>query len=205
MTTAPSPAPNLIACLHCDLLMQLPALPPGTRARCPRCRSKVGKARKISNQRDMALTLSGLILLWPALSLPMLTMELLGQRNSANLFDSVISTWGAGYPLVSLSILLFCLLVPTLLLALLLLLQLPWLAPPWQRLLLKGLHHLREWSMLDIYLLGLLVSIVKVGDVAGLSLGPGLFCFVALMITLFVTLNHFDAEAHWLRLEARDV
>jgi paraquat-inducible protein A len=67
--------------------------------------------------------------------------------------------------------------------------------------LLRLLYHLREWSMLDIYLLGLLVSIVKISSMAGLALGPGIFCFVVLMICLLVGLNEFDPESHWQKLE----
>ncbi|MEH6471871.1 MAG: paraquat-inducible protein A [Halopseudomonas sp.] len=194
---------TLTACHQCDLLMHRPELQPGSRARCPRCGATVAKALSTQPQRHLALILTGLIMLWPALGLPMLTMELLGQSNSANLIDSVIATWSAGYPLISVAIALFCLIIPALLLILLLLLQCPWTSSAWQQAMLKLIHHLREWSMLDIYLLGLLVSIVKVSDSAGLSLGPGLFCFVILMISLFVALTSFNADDHWQRLEAQ--
>ncbi|WP_446941597.1 paraquat-inducible protein A [Pseudomonas aeruginosa] len=50
-------------------------------------------------------------------------------------------------------------------------------------LLYRGYHHLREWGMLEVYLMGILVSIVKLIDMADLSLGIGLACFVALLFT----------------------
>jgi paraquat-inducible protein A len=43
-------------------------------------------------------------------------------------------------------------------------------------------HHLREWGMLEVYLMGILVAIVKLADMADLSLGVGLVCFVALLL-----------------------
>lgn len=130
-------------------------------------------------------------------------MEVLGLTNSANLLASILVTWQAGYLLVSISTALFCLLVPILLLVFLLLLQFDPLPISWQQRLLRLLHHLREWSMLDIYLLGLLVSIVKISSMAGLTLGPGIFCFVVLMICLLAGLNEFDPESHWHKLEAQ--
>ena len=192
-----------IACHQCDLLQQLPALEPGHRARCIRCQATLARNGRFGTQHNLALALAGLILLWPAFTLPMLTMEVLGQRNSSNLLDSITITWGADYPLVALSIALFCLLVPSLLLGLLFCLQLPLPWPSLRRQLLILLHHLRQWSMLDIYLIGLLVSIVKVRDVAGFSLGPGLLSFVLLMLVLLVALHDFTPETHWQTLERR--
>ena len=141
-------------------------------------------------------------MLLPAYFLPMLTVDILGRSNSASLIDSVTVTWQNGYPLVALSVALFCLLFPALLLQLLFLLQIKQLPITFQRKMLKSLHTLKEWSMLDIYLLGLLVSIVKIQAMAGLTLGPGLLCYVILMIALFVGLNSFSAEQHWQQLES---
>ncbi|MNT76087.1 Paraquat-inducible protein A [compost metagenome] len=43
-------------------------------------------------------------------------------------------------------------------------------------------HHLRDWGMLEVYLMGILVAIVKLADIADLSLGIGLLCFVGLLL-----------------------
>jgi paraquat-inducible protein A len=49
-------------------------------------------------------------------------------------------------------------------------------------LLYRTYHHLREWGMLEVYLLGILVSIIKLRDMAELSLGIGLACFAGLLV-----------------------
>ena len=49
-------------------------------------------------------------------------------------------------------------------------------------LLYRIYHHMREWGMLEVYLIGILVSIVKLADLAELSVGLGLFCFIALLL-----------------------
>lgn len=193
--------PPLTACHHCDLLMQRPSLANGASASCPRCGSTLAKSTSATPQKHLALALTGLVMLLPAYFLPMLTVEILGSSNSASLIDSVTVTWQNGYPLVALSIALFCLLFPALLLQLLFLLQIKQLPIAFQRHMLKSLHVLKAWSMLDIYLLGLLVSIVKLEALAGLALGPGLLCYVILMIALFVGLSSFSAEQHWQQLE----
>lgn len=43
-------------------------------------------------------------------------------------------------------------------------------------------HHMRDWGMLEVYLLGILVSIIKLNDMAQLSVGAGLACFVGLLL-----------------------
>jgi paraquat-inducible protein A len=43
-------------------------------------------------------------------------------------------------------------------------------------------HHLREWGMLEVYLMGILVAIVKLADLADLHLGVGMACFIALLL-----------------------
>lgn len=59
----------------------------------------------------------------------------------------------------------------------------------WQRYQVVGLHlyrlyhHLREWGMLEVYLMGILVSIVKLIDLADLHLGIGLACFIGLLLS----------------------
>lgn len=49
-------------------------------------------------------------------------------------------------------------------------------------LLYRIYHHMREWGMLEVYLIGILVSIVKLADMAALSVGFGLACFIALLL-----------------------
>ncbi len=49
-------------------------------------------------------------------------------------------------------------------------------------LLYRVYHHLREWGMLEVYLMGVLVSIVKLISLADLALGGGLACFIALLL-----------------------
>ncbi len=49
-------------------------------------------------------------------------------------------------------------------------------------LLYRIYHHLREWGMLEVYLMGTLVSIVKLIGLADVTLGFGLGCFVALLL-----------------------
>ena len=46
-------------------------------------------------------------------------------------------------------------------------------------------HHLRDWGMLEVYFMGVLVAIVKLVDLAELTIGLGLFCFISLLLVRY--------------------
>lgn len=65
------------------------------------------------------------------------------------------------------------------------------------RPVLLMLERLKEWVMLDIYLVGIGVASIKVQDYAHIQAGVGLFSFVALVILTTVTLSHLNVEELW--------
>ena len=67
------------------------------------------------------------------------------------------------------------------------------------RPVLLMLERLKEWVMLDIYLVGIGVASIKVQDYAHIQAGVGLFSFVALVILTTVTLSHLNVEELWER------
>lgn len=74
----------------------------------------------------------------------------------------------------------------------------------WGRWLYRSYHHLREWGMLEVYLMGILVSIVKLMDMADLTLGVGLFCFVALLLAQVWLEVTMSPQQVWEALEDDD-
>ena len=179
------PLDELLACHECDLLMRKPELAPEQKATCPRCGFELFARRAEVERRSLALVLTALVLFLPANFLPIMQLNLLGQTTQDTLWSGVVGLYRSGMQAVALIVFLCSMVIPLLklLCQLLVLLSVRWrVALAWGRWLYRSYHHLREWGMLEVYLMGILVSIVKLVDLADLTLGTGLFCFIGLLL-----------------------
>ena len=180
------PLDQLIACHECDLLMHHPHLGEEQKAICPRCGYELVVHRSQMRRRCLALVLTALILFIPANFLPIIKLNILGQNAVDTVWSGVVGLYHSGMQGVAVVVFLCSMLIPLLKLVcqLYVLLSLP--RPAWQPSAIayyRIYHHLREWGMLEVYLFGIIVSIVKLNDMAELHLGVGLACFVVLMLT----------------------
>lgn len=179
------PLDQLLVCHECDLLMRKPDLQLEQKAACPRCGFELFAQRAQVQRRSLALVLTALVLFLPANFLPIMQLNLLGQSTEDTLWSGVLGLYHGGMPAVALIVFLCSMVIPLLklLCQLLVLLSIRWrYALAYGRWLYRSYHHLREWGMLEVYLMGILVSIVKLIDMANLSLGIGLFCFIGLLL-----------------------
>ncbi|MDH2242445.1 paraquat-inducible protein A [Stutzerimonas xanthomarina] len=179
------PLEQLAACPECDLLMLKPELSLGQVAECPRCSCELFRLRHRIVGPGLALVLAALLLYFPANLLPIMRLNLLGRVTDDTVWSGVLSLYSSGMQGVAVVVFLCSMAVPLLKLlcqlAVLLCIALD-RAKPLGMLLYRTYHHLREWGMLEVYLLGILVSIIKLRDMAELSLGIGLGCFVGLLV-----------------------
>jgi paraquat-inducible protein A len=179
------PLEQLIACHECDLLMRKPLLQDGESAECPRCGYELFSHRHHVVRRSMALVLTALLLYVPANFLPIMRLNLLGQTSQDTVWSGVLGLYESGMQGVAVVVFLCSMAVPLLklLCQLLVLLTIRFdFGRSYGLLLYRIYHHMREWGMLEVYLMGILVAMVKLMDLADLSLGLGLFCFVALLL-----------------------
>lgn len=179
------PLEQLVACHECDLLMRKPELAPEQKACCPRCGFELFAQRAQVVRRSLALVLTALVLFLPANFLPIMQLNLLGQTTQDTVWSGVVGLYRSGMLAVAGVVLLCSMVVPLLklLCQLMVLLCIRWrMALGWGRWLYRSYHHLREWGMLEVYLMGILVSIVKLMDMADLTLGMGLFCFIGVLL-----------------------
>ncbi|MDH4582533.1 paraquat-inducible protein A [Pseudomonas sp. BN415] len=199
------PLHDLIACHECDLLMRRPDLDEEQKACCPRCGYELMVHRSKMERRAMALVLTALLLFVPANFLPIMKLNLLGQTTHDTVWTGVVGLYNTGMEAVAVLVFLCSMVIPLIKL----LCQLTVLVCiKTRRALGLGLlfyrlyHHLREWGMLEVYLMGILVSIVKLIDLADLHLGIGLVCFIGLLLSqvwLEVTMSPHQV---WDALEA---
>jgi len=176
---------QLVACHECDLLMRKPVLQDGESAECPRCGYELFSHRHRVVRRSLALVLTALLLYVPANFLPIMQLNLLGQTSQDTVWSGVIGLYESGMQGIAVVVFLCSMAVPLLklLCQLLVLLSIRMdFGRSYGLLLYRIYHHMREWGMLEVYLMGILVAMVKLMDLADLSLGLGLFCFIALLL-----------------------
>ena len=148
----------------------LPPLSGNQAAYCPRCNAKVVSGRDWSMTRLTAMAIAMLLLMPFAFTEPLISIRLLGTRIDASLLEGIWQMSRQGDPLTA-SMVAFCTLGAPLTLALsLLYLRFGHALGMNLRPVLLMLERLKEWVMLDIYLIGMAVAAIKVQDYADIQL-----------------------------------
>ncbi|MFP3517553.1 paraquat-inducible protein A [Pseudomonas sp. SIMBA_077] len=179
------PLDDLVACHECDLLMRKPHLALGEKAQCPRCGYELYAHRHNVIERSLALVIAALLLYVPANFLPIMQLNLLGQASQDTVWSGVVGLFNTGMQGIAVVVFLCSMGIPLLKLlcqlAVLLSIRCN-IGRSYGLLIYRIYHHLKDWGMLEVYLMGVLVAIVKLVDMAELSLGLGLTCFVSLLL-----------------------
>jgi paraquat-inducible protein A len=178
---------DLVGCHECDMLLRKPELATGDRAECPRCGFVLYSHNHQIIRRSLALVIAALLLYVPANFLPIMQINVLGQSSEDTIWSGVLSLYNSGGLLKSIALVVFLcsMVIPLIKLLIqffvLLSIRLD-VGRSFGLLLYRTYHHLKEWGMLEVYLMGILVSIVKLIDIASPTLDFGLACFVALLL-----------------------
>jgi paraquat-inducible protein A len=193
---------NLVACHSCDLLHEKSALGEGEKALCSRCGSLLYRTNNNAIEISLALTIASLLLFLFAQLLPFLSIDVEGNKTTIYLISTIDTLSQLDNVLLGIAGALFLVVIPVsvLLFDLLLLSALYSNKRPltlFSRQLLLLIGRLAPWNMLEIFLLGVLVTIVKLASIAEISLHQGFWAFVALvMINLFVSTT-LEPEELW--------
>jgi paraquat-inducible protein A len=178
---------ELTICDGCDAVYAWRALAPGDRARCLRCGSLLGRGHALTHQGLLALSLAALLAFAVGNLAPIVTLDLRGVHAPLTLPAAIVETWRAGERLVALlaAATAFAFPLAAILLRLWVLLPLALgRRPAGARFALAALHTATQWSMVEVFLLGVLVSVARSAGLAAVSLGPGLLAWAALTVLL---------------------
>ncbi len=196
----------LTACPGCDLLLENVPVAVGQVARCPRCDARLRIPRRNTVSNTLAMSASGLLLYLPAILLPLMTLDTIGMKESASIVDGVVGFYRQGYPLVALVVLLTSVLFPLVKLSLVFGVCLLIRLRRFPRAMARGFRlfcHLDEWGMVEVYLIGILVTIIKIYDMAHITYGTGFFCFIGLVIATVGISLVLDEHVFWRIIEHR--
>jgi paraquat-inducible protein A len=196
-------AGGLMACHECDLLHRIAPLVPGGKALCARCAAPLYRNVPDSLDRACALYLAALLLWVMANAFPFVSLKLSGRVEENLMLSGPLALLHAGMPELGLLVFVTSILFPLLTIAGSLYVLLPprfgWrfpgIAPAYRMVRL-----LTPWSLLGVFMLGLLVSIVKLLDLADVVPGTGLYAFVGLLLTSAAASANFDHGAIWPRI-----
>lgn len=195
---------HLIACHQCDLVQKIPALPVRSAARCPRCEALLCRAKPNSIDRTIAWTIAGMVLFMVAVSFPFLGIKTSGFEQQTGLLTGIQEVYRQGMSGIALLVLLTCVLVPLLQMLGLLYVLVPLkfdrrahFAFPVFRLF----QHIQPWSMMEVFMLGILVSLVKLGSLATIVPGLAVYSFGLLIFCLAFAVSAVDPHQVWKRLE----
>lgn len=196
-----------LACPDCDLLQQLPELPPGGKARCPRCGWVVATRSADPLDRPLALTITTLIVLIIANTAPLMRMSAVGRHASTTIIGGAYDMWVQGQELTAIIVAFCAVIAPAgyllFMLTVLLAVRRP-PAPQWVGEMMRWADSMRPWSMMEVMLLGILVALIKIAELATVDAGIGMYAVGALVLLFPAIMVAFDPHEVWQRVEWAD-
>jgi paraquat-inducible protein A len=196
-----------VACPACDLLQQVPPLAPGAKARCPRCAETLASRPKDPLDRPLALTVAAAIVFIIANTQPLMGLEAVGRQASTTILGGAYEMWVQGRELTAM-VVAFCVVIApagyiAFMLTVLLAVRHP-PAPHWVAELLRWADFMKPWSMSEVMMLGILVALVKIAELATVTPGIGMYAVGLLVILLPAIMVNFDPGEVWRRVEWAD-
>lgn len=188
---------DVIICRDCELKQQIPPEESGWMLRCFRCGAVLKRLRPHSLSTLSAWSIAALILWLTANSMPFLTFEFKGGTTVAFLWSGSFMLWEEKFRFLAVLVFMTSIVMPLFHLSLIAVtvsglglgLQGRWLAYG-----IRLIHWVGNWAMPGIYLIGVLVAAVKIGQLASLSPGPGLYALVAMVLTWVSITASTDAD-----------
>lgn len=193
---------GLISCGDCHQLSRWTPTPKGQIAYCPRCGNELQQRKPNSVARTWALVLTAMIMYVPANVLPMTLTSALGNVQADTIMSGVIYFIHSGSWEIALVIFSASIFLPfmkfIIIIYLLLTVQMKSLWRPKDRTVLYRLTEaIGRWSMVDIFVVTILIALVKLGFLANIEAGPAALYFGAVVVITMVAAESFDPRLIW--------
>ena len=196
-----------IACRDCDLLQDIPPLPPGGKARCARCSEMLAQRQADSLHRPLVFTIAAAIAFIVANTMPLMGLSAVGREASTTIFGGALEMWEQGSQITAVAVAFCAVIAPAGHLAFLLTVLLAVRRPPaprWVGEMLRTAHFFEPWSMTEVMMLGILVALFKIAQLATVIPGVGMYAAGAFIFLLAAVMVTFDAHEVWKRVEWAD-
>jgi paraquat-inducible protein A len=193
---------GLLGCHACGAVYRMAALQDDAHPHCTRCHVRLHSRKPNSLARAWALLIAAAILYLPANLIPIMTTSTLLQQRDDTIMSGVIALWQAGSPEIAIVVFVASMVVPIAKIAVLaMLLVTVQRRSPWRQLERAKLYRFVEfigyWSMLDVFVVALLVGLVHFRGFADVQPGGGAVAFAAVVVLTMIASKSFDPRLIW--------
>jgi paraquat-inducible protein A len=200
---------GLVSCHACDLLVHQKSLARDLHPACPRCGTSMHQRKPDSLNRTWALLIAAAILYIPANVYPIMTVISFGKGTPDTIYSGVVHLIEAEQLPIAALVFFASIAVPVLKLVglsyLLLSIQFKSIWRPRDRTVLyRVIEAVGRWSMIDIFMISILVALVKLGNIATIEPGAGATSFAAVVILTMLSSMSFDPRLMWDALQDKD-
>ncbi|MEP6549110.1 MAG: paraquat-inducible protein A [Gammaproteobacteria bacterium] len=190
---------GLLVCLDCHLTMRDVR---ATQMRCPRCHARIHERKPYSLALTTTLLVLAAVLYIPANLLPVMDTRTLIDDESDTIMSGVLVLLHSGSWPIAMLVFVASIVVPLLkILSLGVLIYSAWLRLPNGRMqrsqLYRAVEFIGKWSMLDIYAISLLATLVQVQSFASIIVGWGAWAFGAVVVLTLLATHAFDERLLW--------
>jgi len=195
---------NLVACPSCDLLADVSSLKHSEKANCARCGHFLTKYMQDGTLRVVSYAISALVFLILANCYPFLSFKASGFESEMTLAKTALEFYRYGMLDLALMVGTFIILLPAFVVLLLLSVSLSihnqkpsaWLTPASRLIFL-----LQGWCMVEVFLIGVIVSLVKIAAMATVVMGISFWAYAAFTVVFTLALSSFDRFQTWKKIE----
>jgi paraquat-inducible protein A len=190
----------LFVCHECDALQKVPAIEPGHDATCTRCKSRLFRNPKGGIDKPLAFIIASMFFFIIANVFPIMTLTIVGVKLETTITGAAYVFMQQGSPELAAIVWLPSVLIPGLIITGLFYVlfsirfQLNW---RYTKPTLVWISRLLPWGMMDVFMLGILVSIVKLVSLAHVVIGTGFYAFVVLVILYTSTIASLEPHTLW--------
>lgn len=196
---------SIVVCNQCDLLLKDSELLPGNKAACIRCANVLYRSQPDGLRLSFIFSITSAALFLISNAFPIVTISSDGLQNSTTLIDAAIRLINDGIPSIAILVFMTTFVMPGLEIIGLVYLLLPIYIgrlPPGHSVAYRLIYLVKPWAMVEVFMMGLLVTITKLNAFASVSPDIGLGSFALLMISVTAAAANFDPHEFWARVEA---
>ena len=176
----------------------------GQTARCVRCGNYLTRYRSDNLERILACNIAALVALALACSFPFMQFKASGFENLMTLPQTALAIYQNDMPILALIVAAFIILIP----AAVLILQFALVSAlmrqrrsDWPRRLGRWIYTLEHWSMVDVFIIGVLVSLIKIAHMATVVIGISFWAYAAFSILFVLAMSNMDRFQCWRQIE----
>lgn len=196
---------KLSACPVCDLLMDTTEqVKEGYVSQCPRCKQVLQHPHRLSIRNNFVCVFVGLVFYFPAVFLPIMQLTMLGNTETLSIISCVQTLFNTGNWLIGIVVLFTIMLVPLAKMMLITFITIRIYHKAKSHYLaasFKWYNHLNHWGMLDVFILSIIVSAIKLNEDAELEPGLGLYAFIILLLSSALQSQLLNKKLIWTLIE----